>query len=143
MLEIIILIMLSGKIGKIVESKGRKKIGYQLLLIGMWIGGELFGAVLGGVIGAIAFEGEEPTTLFIVALALGCAITGAVIAFQIAKKLSPLDAEDDFYRDIDYVERLRAREHFGDHDTADRPPANTYTDNPANVRRRRDDRIQE
>ncbi|HWG45300.1 MAG TPA: hypothetical protein VN688_21230 [Gemmataceae bacterium] len=143
MLEIAMLVIFCGKIGKIVESKGRKKIGYQFMLVGIWFGAEIFGAILGGIIGAIALEDENSATLLIIACAYGCAILGAVIAFQIAKHLQPLSGDDDFYGDIEYADRLQARERFGDRSAA--PPAVTdgYTDNPEKVRRPLDDRVQE
>jgi hypothetical protein len=143
MLEIVILIILAGKIGKIVESKGRKKIGYQLMLIGLWLGGEIFGGILGGIIGAIAVGDEDGSMLFGIGFALVFAITGAVIAFQIAKNLTPLDREEDFAGDIEYVERLRAHEHFGERDSADSSPTDAYTNRPEKDRRPLDDRIQE
>lgn len=142
MLEIIILIILCSKIGKIVESKGRKKIGYQFMLVGMWLGGELFGGILGGIVGALVLGNEDGATLLGIAAALVCAITGAVIAFQIAKNLEPAAVEDEFYRDMDYVDREDVREHFRPRPAVDRPPPEAYTDNPEEIRRPKDDRIQ-
>ena len=46
MLEIISLIYMSGRIGKIVEAKGRKSGWYKVMLIVFWLGGEGLGAVL-------------------------------------------------------------------------------------------------
>jgi hypothetical protein len=143
MIEIIVLYILAGKIGKIVQSKGRKKIGYQLMLIGMWIGGEVLGAIIGGVVAAIA-DMEEAGGLLAVAFALGGAITGAVIAFQIAKSLSSLDSEEEeFYRGIDHADSLQAREHFRARAPAPPPTTDAYTDGPENPPRPADNRIQE
>jgi hypothetical protein len=142
MLEIVILIVLAGKIGKIVEKKGRKKTRYQLLLIGLWIGGEVLGGVLGIVVAPTAsiYEGGRTLLAF---FALGGGILGSVIAFQIARRAQPLDTNDEFYRDIDYVERLRAREHFRDRDAVPPSPTDAYTDHPEKSQRPLDDRIQE
>jgi hypothetical protein len=142
MLEIVILIVLAGKIGRIVESKGRKKIGYQLMLVGMWIGGELFGMVVGAIIGGMATGKEDGAVLVGVVGALACAITGAVIAFQIAKHLDPIGVEDEFYRGDDYSDTWRAREERRDREAADLPSTDAFTDNPEQPRRSQDDRIQ-
>ena len=41
MLEIIIIWLLCKKIAAIAKGKGRSAAGYVLLLIGMWLGGEI------------------------------------------------------------------------------------------------------
>ena len=99
MLEIIVVFVLARKIGKIVADKGRKRIGYQLMLVGFWLGGEFMGALVGAFIqaasgGPAAREFSWP--VYICAL-LGAA-TGAGIAFAIANSLPPLREDDDFYR---------------------------------------------
>lgn len=142
MLEIAILIILGGKIGKIVEKKGRKKIGYQLMLVGLWIGGEIFGAIVGSVLAAVLTDGEGPGTLLVIASALGCAITGAVIAFQIAKNLPPLDVDDEFYHGIEYADSQGVRERFGDR-LASPPATDAITDDAASAPRPHDHRIRE
>ena len=142
MLEIIILFVLAGKIGKIVESKGRKKTGYQFMLVGMWIGGEIGGALLGVVIAAAA-GAEDGGGLLIFALALGGAITGAVMAFQIAKNAAPVESEDDYYRGIEYADRLRAGEHFGDRPATAPPVTDAITDGGDKTPCLADERIQE
>lgn len=81
MLEIVLLIVLTRKIGEICERKGRKATGYKILLVVLWIGGELFGAILGALL-----TGGEGVALYVLAL-LGAA-TGAGIAFLIAKNTS-------------------------------------------------------
>jgi hypothetical protein len=141
MLEIIILIILARKIGKIVEKKGRQKIGYQVMLVGLWIGGEVLGGILGLLI-ALATESEEGAVqLLLVAFALGGAISGSLIAFQIAKSVPPLEVDDEFYRGIEYADQAGVRERFGDRTAA--PPSDAVTDNAENPRRSLDDRIQE
>jgi len=143
MIEIVVLYILAGKIGKIVESKGRKKIGYQFMLIGMWIGGEILGAIIGGVVAALA-DMEEAGGLLAVAFALGGAITGAVIAFQIAKNLSSPDSEEEeFYRGIDHADSLQASEHFRARAPVPPPAIDGYTDNSEKPPRPVDHRIQE
>ena len=140
MLEIAILVLLAGKIGKIADSKGRKKIGYQLLLVGLWIGGELFGAVAGAIIAAIA--GSEDAMLFLLACGYGCAALGAVIAFQIAKNMPPIEKEDDYYQGIDYADRLGASDHFGSRAPATQPDTEAIRDSDARASRPIDPHIQ-
>ena len=142
MLEIVILIFLGGKIGKIAESKVRKKIGYQLMLVALWIGGEFFGFLVGAVLGAIATGEEDGGALVGAVAALACAITGAVIAFQIVKRLKPIGVEDVFYRGDDYADTWRARQDRRDREATDLPPTDAFTDNLENPRRSSDDRIQ-
>jgi hypothetical protein len=77
MLEILALIALTGKIGKIVEKKGYKPGWYKFLTCALWFGGEVFGAI----IGAILSEGEMIPT-YLIAI-IGAAI-GAGASYWIA-----------------------------------------------------------
>ena len=79
MLEIIALIAMVRRIGSIMREKGRKGGWYQLLLVILWIGGEVIGAVFG----AIAINRSETLAIYV------CALVGAAIAFWIAKSASP------------------------------------------------------
>ena len=45
MLEIIIVYMLAKNIGNKVAAKGHKRFGYQLMLVALWIGGEIAGVM--------------------------------------------------------------------------------------------------
>ena len=45
MLEILILFFLCKKIGEIVRRKGRTAIGYQVMTVLFWIGGEVGGGI--------------------------------------------------------------------------------------------------
>jgi hypothetical protein len=142
MLEVIILFILAGKIGKIVEEKGRKKIGYQVMLVGLWMCGEVLGGTLGLLTALIAESDEAAARLVLVPFALGGAIIGSVIAFQIAKRVSPLDADDGFNRSIEFADQAGVRERFRDRQAA--PPIHdAFTDNADNARRPFDDQIQE
>jgi len=81
MLEILFLIYLSKKIGKIVEAKGRKPGGYKAMLVAFWFGGEIIGFIIGG-----AAVGES-IGMYLIAL-IGAGI-GAAVAFGIANNLAP------------------------------------------------------
>ncbi len=85
MLEIILLIFLTRHVGGIVEAKGRKAGWYKLLTVVLWIGGEVTGAVVGGIVGALTDSGM----LFAYVFALGGAAVGAGASILIARGLSP------------------------------------------------------
>ena len=81
MLEILFLIHLTKKIGKIVEPKGRKPGGYKAMLVAFWFGGEILGLVIGmSVLG-------EGIGMYLIAL-VGAGI-GAAVSFGIANNLAP------------------------------------------------------
>jgi hypothetical protein len=86
MLEIILLIFLTRRIGEIVEEKGRKTIWFKVLTVALWIGGEITGAIIGAIVAAVS--GVSDILIYVFAL-LGAAV-GAGIAFIIAKSVSPL-----------------------------------------------------
>ncbi len=81
MLEILFLIHLSKKIGKIVEAKGRKPGGYKAMLVAFWFGGEIVGLLIGG-----AMVGES-IGIYLIAL-IGAGV-GAAVSFGIANNLAP------------------------------------------------------
>lgn len=83
MLEILALVYLTRKIGRMVEEKGRKRGWYKALTVLLWFGGEIFG----GIAGAILLGGEE-AAFYLFAL-LGAA-AGAGTAYLIAANLSSL-----------------------------------------------------
>ncbi len=80
MLEIILVIFLAKRIGKIAEKKGHKKRPNIIFFVVMWIAGEIIGALLG----AFLAKGQIYTTYF---LALIGAAVGAMIAFRIVNNL--------------------------------------------------------
>ncbi|HEY2587143.1 MAG TPA: hypothetical protein VGI81_15455 [Tepidisphaeraceae bacterium] len=80
-MEIVFLYILCTDIGRMVRRNGRKPLGFQALLITLWLAGEVLGAVIGTMT-----LGVSVLTYFI---ALGGAVLGAVIAFRIAKSAAP------------------------------------------------------
>jgi hypothetical protein len=80
LLEILLLIHLSKKIGKIVQAKGRKPGGFKAMLVAFWFGGEILGLVIG--MSALG----EGIGMYLVAL-VGAGI-GAAVAFGIANNLA-------------------------------------------------------
>jgi hypothetical protein len=85
MLEIILLIALTRRIGHILEQKGRKSGWYKLLTVVLWFGGEVAGGIVGGVV--VAVSGVNELIIYLIAL-IGAAV-GAGAAFLIAKGVTP------------------------------------------------------
>lgn len=84
MLEIILLFFLTRKVGDICESKGRSGLPFKIMLVVFWLGGEIFGLILGAVI-------SQGTGALMYVFALAGAAIGAGITFVIVKSLSPVE----------------------------------------------------
>jgi hypothetical protein len=91
MLEYYFLSRLCGSLGDMLRAKGRNPIGYQVLLVVLWIGGEITGLVVGLIIGFAVLDDEDLAWLF----AVGGVIAGAACAggfvFLLAKSVPPLE----------------------------------------------------
>ena len=86
MLEIILLIILSGNIKKKVLSKGYQKTGKHVAkLVGFWFLGEFLGIIVGTLV--------VPNPLAIIVFGLGGASIGAAVAFSGVNKLPPVIAQ--------------------------------------------------
>lgn len=94
MLEIILLFGLCKSMGNVLRNKGRKPLLFQFLLVGMWFGGEIVGAIIGTVVYAIR-NGAPPdglelsTYLFAI---VGAAL-GAGLCFLIAHLIPAAEEE--------------------------------------------------
>jgi hypothetical protein len=82
MLEVLLLIYLCKQIGDIVRDKGCTAGWYQLMLVLMWIGGEVVGMFCG-----IVTTGKPGGAAYL--FALGGAAAGAIAAFVIARSIAP------------------------------------------------------
>ena len=89
MLEILLLIWLGRKIAAMARERGRSSAGYVLMLVGLWIGGEIAGLIVGFML-VSARPGEFNPTAYIFAL-VGAA-AGAIAAFVIVNSLKPVGA---------------------------------------------------
>ena len=95
MLEIMILFAMGKSIAAKARAKGRRGTPYVLLLLGLWFGGEIFGALVVIVATAVT-SGGEPDMFLAYLGALGFAVLGAVIAFTIVGALQSVhDDQDD------------------------------------------------
>ncbi|MDA3821952.1 MAG: hypothetical protein PF450_04975 [Bacteroidales bacterium] len=88
MLEILIIIFIAKKIGKIAERRGHKKGPNIAFFIVMWLAGEFLGAA----IGIFLFKGNLIPAYF---MALIGAALGTVFAFNIVQKLEDKSDNDD------------------------------------------------
>jgi hypothetical protein len=98
MLEILLLIALSKRIGAIARDKGRGAGGWVALLILLWFGGEIMGGVVGAVASIIASGAEEPNMLVTYVGALAGAAAGAVTAFATVHSLAPIEEHDKYWQ---------------------------------------------
>jgi hypothetical protein len=85
MLEIIFLIWFGRKLATMAKEKGRSG-AWAMLGVGMWIGGEIFGFVLGMLL-------EMDAGMYIAGL--GCAVLGAVVSYGIVSSLSATEFAPD------------------------------------------------
>ena len=86
MIEILILVQFVRSLSRIAESKGRSKGWAGLGVLG-WIGGEITGAIIGG----LTSEGMGS----VYAIALLGAVVGSIVAYVIVKNLSVEGAEPE------------------------------------------------
>lgn len=92
MLEIVILYFLCKNIGTRMRAKGYKPIWLQILMVLMWFGGEVFGAMVAVIVGMIVsppanIETFEPPMLPAYLGALAGAACAAGIIFTIVALL--------------------------------------------------------
>ena len=99
MLEILALIAMGKSIAAKARAKGRSGTPYVFLLLALWFGGEIFGAIVAAILTEPDANGE-PNMLVMYLGALVCAAIGAVIAFVIVGALQPIREEQD--EDDDY-----------------------------------------
>ncbi len=91
MLEIIALIFLTRKIGRLAETKGLKPGTWKLYTVLAWIAGEFVGAVLGVLI----FGPENIVSIILLAIA------GAVTGYFIIR--ASLSKRPDVFDEIDQI----------------------------------------
>jgi hypothetical protein len=88
MLEILLLRMLMGKIGEIVEGKGQKAGWYKALAVILWFVGEIAGFIFGAVV-----AGDDSFGLAYLFALMGAA-AGAGLSFLIASQVKAAPTVD-------------------------------------------------
>ena len=111
MLEILIIWALSRKIAEICKNKGRSAVGWIIMFIALWIGGEVLGVFIAMFASVVANGGDEPNMLVGWVGGLAGAAAGAVISFVVVNSLSPLRRDDEYW---EAPEAERYREKFDD-----------------------------
>lgn len=90
MLEIVLLYFLCKSIGDVITNKGRVPIGYQVLAVVMWFGGEFFAVFLYLVYLVVAeVEPQQAFDLSAWLIALAGGGVGGGIAYFIAHVMPP------------------------------------------------------
>jgi hypothetical protein len=143
-MDLAILIGLCFLLNKMLKAKGRSPAGYILLLVVLWLGGDVFGAVVGLVLsGFLGVALPDPTCLFIIAAcALPAAAAAAAVPFVIVLNLSTIP--DEFaLREPDYNDRdWRDSDSDGRFGRSDGPGWHDIRTDPNERRRREDERYQ-
>ncbi len=90
MIELIALVLLVLRVGKILEAKGRKALHYQILTVALWFGGELLGAIVGFAIIVIIDPHDLVVFVLIVICVLSGAAAGGLASYLIARRVPPI-----------------------------------------------------
>lgn len=93
MLEIIAIVFLCRHHARLCREKGYHPTGYVVLTVLLWIGFEVIGAIVGGIIA------YETTAIYILAL-LGAGV-GALVSHVIVRGLTPKESAN---QDLTYQE---------------------------------------
>src|SRR5262245_21171345 len=130
MLEILLIIAVSKKISTMMTAKGRNPTGWVLLFIGLWIGGEILGMIIGAILTLLvdprAMDGDGFMCGAYIFAIIGAAI-GGTSGYLIAKSMSDLsppkyddyDDDDDEYGEDGRARRRRRRAMEEDDDDRD------------------------
>lgn len=95
MLEIIILVILSKRIGNIAQAKGLAPGRYKALLVVMWFLGEITGLFGFKALDSAMHIPHSSETMVLVIMAAAGAIIGAVVAFFVARNAKSVLDEDE------------------------------------------------
>lgn len=90
MIEIVLLYFLCKSIGDVIVNKGRIPIGYQVMAVMMWFGGEIFAVFV--YIFYVLISGNEPNQIFDITawiFALAGGGLGGGCAYLIAQMMPP------------------------------------------------------
>ena len=85
MIEIILVYFMCKGIGNVLRAKGRKPLFMQIALVVCWIGGEIMGALVAGVLAAMRNEPIREFDMSAYLYALVGAALGAGLCFSYSK----------------------------------------------------------
>ena len=90
MCEIVMIVLLCKHIGEMMRKKGRDPIGYQVMAVLGWIGGEITGAIIGAIVTIAGSGGNEDAAGVGAVLGALVGVACAVgIVYAIASSVSP------------------------------------------------------
>ena len=87
MIEIFAIYLFCKKIGKVARARGRLAMGYQLLLILLWLVFEFVGLFVGAIFFGLTERGIDPLAYIVGIVGAFC---GAILALNIAKAAKPV-----------------------------------------------------
>jgi hypothetical protein len=90
-IEIFGILFLSNRINRILEMKGQESIWYQLMIVPLWILGEIIGAI----VGIIITDAKESARLVVYLFALGGAIICSGVLYLYADSLPEMEKEEE------------------------------------------------
>src|SRR5215831_6278014 len=148
MCEIILIITLARKIAGIASAKGRNGFGYGSMFVGLWIGGEFLGAIVGALLFMGPGGGRKDAAMMVYLCALAGAAAGAILSFIIVNSLSPVEIlrreYQEYYRDsgddfdvTPLPRRPRRSDDDGRRRSSDYQPPTRSRDEPPDERIRR------
>ena len=94
MLEILCLIALGKKIAANARAKDWNGGVAVVMLVALWFGGEIAGAIAGAIGLVILNPADEPNLLVLIACAIAGAAVGALLAFTIVALLPTPESEE-------------------------------------------------
>lgn len=92
MLEIFLVVVLCKALGKMLRAKGRNPLGLQVMLVVLWILGEVIGGAVAGVLHLIRNGENAPMGFGVYLFAIGGAALGAALTFLVAYLLPAKDS---------------------------------------------------
>ena len=87
MLEIILVYGLCKSLGNMLRAKGRKPLWMQVMLVVTWVGGEVVGGFVAGVVHVIRNGPDAPMGFEVYLIAIFGAVLGAGFTFFVAYML--------------------------------------------------------
>ena len=105
MLEIFLLFKLGKRLAGICREKGRAGWPWVVVMLVVYVGGLVGGAIAAGVVYVIANPNvEEPPGVVCVLGAYACAIPGLIVTYWIVKSLPPAEPDPGYGPEPEYLD---------------------------------------